>query len=135
MSGYSFLHNLMTDIIIKILFLKRRITDWWLKGDWIGNESWLNCLPFSTFQSLKGHWKPHFSKNWNVGFFPVRAVIQLTRNCESEGFWIDFVNWVHVGPGSYPWSCGQWTWGHCAFPCIYYLERWCKFKCETCESR
>ena len=30
------------------------------------------CLAFSTFQSLKGRWKSHISKNWNVGFLPVK---------------------------------------------------------------
>ena len=39
-----------------------------MKVDWIVTEM---CLPFSTFQSLKGRWKSYFSKNWNVGFFPV----------------------------------------------------------------
>ena len=39
-----------------------------MKVDWIVTEM---CLPFSTFQSLKGRWKSHFSKNWNVGFLHV----------------------------------------------------------------
>ena len=38
-----------------------------MKVNWIVAEM---CLPFSTFQSPKGRWKSHFSKNWNVGFLP-----------------------------------------------------------------
>ena len=41
-----------------------------MKVDWIVTEM---CLPFSTFQSLKGRWKSHFSKNWNVDYFPVNT--------------------------------------------------------------
>ena len=37
------------------------------------------CLPLSTLQSLKGRWKSHFSKNWNVGFLPVKKKISNKR--------------------------------------------------------
>ena len=41
-----------------------------MKVNWIVTEM---CLPFSTFQSLKGRWKSHFGKNWNVRLLLVRT--------------------------------------------------------------
>ena len=65
----SFLHNLMTDFYFlkgELLIGGWKATESRMKVDWIVTEM---CLPFSTFQSLKGRWKSHFSNNWKVGFF------------------------------------------------------------------
>ena len=46
----------------------------WLNRQWKVNWIVIEMyLPFSTFQSLKGRWKSHFSKNWNLGLLPVRT--------------------------------------------------------------
>lgn len=62
--GYSFQHD------FRLYFLKIGLSDLRLKDDWIGTEGKLivngMCLPFSTFQFLKGRWKLHFNKNWHV---------------------------------------------------------------------
>ena len=58
-----------------------------MKVNWIVTEM---CLPFSTFQSLKGRWKSHFSKNWNMGFLLVydnKWVLRVMTSCESCELW------------------------------------------------
>ena len=104
----SFLHNLMTDFYFlkgELLIGDWKATESAMKVDWIVTEM---CLPFSTFQSLKGGWKSHFSKNWNVGFFAVLvALIVRRQNCLAE-FTVSLAKMFYIETFNSEWS--KWSW-------------------------